>query len=95
VVGKLFADRVIGKDALKTTQVKWWRPTRMISFKVLGENLFLVEFVNSWDKSLILEGRPWVFEGNLFVVEDFNGHVPPKQLGFETVLFGFGCLTFL
>jgi hypothetical protein len=61
VVGKLFADRVIGKDALKTTLVKWWRPTGMISFKVLEENLFLVE------------GRLWVFEGNLFAVEDFNG----------------------
>ena len=21
----------------------------------------------------MLEGRPWVFEGNLFVVEDFDG----------------------
>jgi hypothetical protein len=73
VVGKLFADRVIGKDALKTTLVKWWRPTGMISFKVLEENLFLVEFVNVWDKSRILEGRLWVFEGNLFAVEDFNG----------------------
>lgn len=42
VVGKLIADRVIGKDAIKATLTKGWKPVGTIRFKVLGENLFLV-----------------------------------------------------
>jgi hypothetical protein len=43
----------------------------------LGENLFLVEFEDEWDKARVLEGRPWIFKGNLFSMEDFNGLTPP------------------
>ncbi len=75
MVGKLFADQIIGKETIKSTMVKGWRPSGMTSFKVLGENIFLVEFEHLWDKSRVLEGRPWVFKGSLFVVEDFSGTV--------------------
>lgn len=43
LVGKLIADQIIGKDALKSTLTRGWKPTGTITFKVLGENLFLVE----------------------------------------------------
>jgi hypothetical protein len=56
-------------------------------FKVLGDNLFLVEFKHVWGKSRVLEGRPWVFEGNLFLVEDFNGNIPHAQMEFEKTSF--------
>lgn len=54
-----------------------------IIFKVLGDNLFLIEFNNIWDKARVLEGRPWVFEGPLFLVEDFDGRSPPSKLSFD------------
>lgn len=87
VVGKLFADRIIGKEVIKSTLIKGWRPSGMTSFKVLGENIFLVEFEHLWDTSRVLEGRPWVFEGSLFAVVDFSGTVPPAEMNFEKVSF--------
>jgi hypothetical protein len=33
------------------------------------------------------EGRPWVFEGCLFSVADYNGDIPPIQMDFEKVAF--------
>lgn len=56
-------------------------------FRVLGENLFIIEFDNAWDKSRVLEGRPWIFEGHLFSVKDFNGLTPPTQMVFEKAAF--------
>ena len=35
----------------------------------------------------LLEGRPWVFDGTLFVVEDFDGTIPPTQMEFNIAAF--------
>jgi hypothetical protein len=53
MVGKLISDRVIGKDAIKSTLIRGWRPAGTIGFKVLGDNIFLLEFEHSWDKSRV------------------------------------------
>lgn len=83
LVGKLIADCMIGKETVRAKLIRGWRPTGSLSFKELGENLFLLNFEQEWDKSRVMEGRPWVFEGLLFSVEEFNGIVPPTQLDFE------------
>jgi hypothetical protein len=61
VIGKLFADHIVSKETIKNTLLRWWKLSETISFKILGENLFLVEFTNEDDKRRVLEGRPWVF----------------------------------
>lgn len=56
----------------------------------MGENLFLMKFEHFWDKSRVLEGRPWIFEGILFSVEDFEGLTLPTQMDFTLVAFWVG-----
>jgi hypothetical protein len=87
LVGKLIADRTVGKDTIKATLLRGWRPSGNIVFKVLGANLFLIDFEHVWDKAEVLHGRPWVFEGNLFSVEDFNGSIAPAKMEFNKAFF--------
>jgi hypothetical protein len=87
LIGKLISDRAIGKDALRTKLVRGWKPKGSISFRVLGEDLFLVDFEQYNDKARVLKGRPWVFEGSLFSVEDFDGATPPSEIPFERAAF--------
>lgn len=87
LVGKLLADRMVGKESIRSKLILGWRPTGSISFKALGENLFLIEFEYSCDKDRVLEGRPWGFEGSLFAVADFDGVTPPNQMNFDTAAF--------
>ena len=47
--------------------------------------MFLIEFEDPWDKSRVLEGRLWDFEGSLFAVEDFDGMTPPGEIEFDKV----------
>lgn len=61
LMGKLIVDRLVSKETIKSTLIKGWKPSGLIGFKVLGANLFLVEFEHFWDKSRVLEGRPWIF----------------------------------
>jgi hypothetical protein len=62
-------------------------PTGNLTFKVLGENLFLLDFENDWDKARVMEGRPWAFERNLFAVEEFDGIASPNEIEFNHVAF--------
>jgi hypothetical protein len=72
VLGKLVTNRMVSKEAIKMTLMRWWKPSGSFSFQVLGENMFLVEFTNVGDKKRILVGRPWVFEGSLFLLKNFD-----------------------
>jgi hypothetical protein len=87
LVGKLLVDRIFGKDTIKSMLIRGWQPSGTTVVKNLGNNLFLIEFQHSWDKSRVLEGRPWVFEGHLFSVHDFDGAVVPVTLDFDSASF--------
>jgi hypothetical protein len=87
LVGKLIADRIIGKDTIRAKMLQKWRPSGSTSFKVIGENLFLIDFEYSWDKSRVLEGRPWTFEGSLLSLEEFDGLTPPTEIPFDKAAF--------
>jgi hypothetical protein len=87
LIGKLISDCVIGKDTLGSTLVRGWKPKGSISFRVLGKNLFLVDYEYYSDKARVLKGRPWVYEGSLFSIEDFDGATPPSKIPFEKAAF--------
>jgi hypothetical protein len=87
VVGKLFVDHIVSKETIKKELLTWWKLLGTISFKILGENLFLIEFTSEEDKGRVLEGRPWVFEGSLFLIEDFDGCTSPAELSFDKAAF--------
>lgn len=64
LVGKLIADRIVRKKIMRSMLLRGWKPSGTPYFKVLGDKLVLVDFVNERDKKRMLEGRPWVFEGS-------------------------------
>jgi hypothetical protein len=55
-VGKLIADHLVSKGIIQTTLLCGWKPSGTSTFKVLGDNLFLVDFVTEKDKQRVLEG---------------------------------------
>jgi len=87
LVGKLVADRIIPKEFYKAPLLRAWKPAGSASFKVIGENMFIVEFENEWDKSRIMEGRPWLFDGNLVSLAEFDGLTPPAKINFDKASF--------
>jgi hypothetical protein len=86
-VGKLVADHLVSEKAILTSLLRGWKPSKTPIFTVLRDNLFLVEFADENDKTSVLEGRPWVFEGNLFAVEDYDGLTTPSEISFDKAAF--------
>jgi hypothetical protein len=87
IIGKLLSERIVSKETIKDSLLGWWRIKGFSTFKILGGNLFLIEFEKASDKARVLEGRPWVFEGNLFLVEDFDGRTSPSEFTFDWASF--------
>jgi hypothetical protein len=87
LVGKLLTDRFVGKDVIRRTLIRGWRPTGNLSFKVVGENVFIMEFEKEGDKVRVLKGRPWICDGNLFSIEDFDGRSSPAEINFFQAAF--------
>jgi hypothetical protein len=87
LVGKLIADHLVSKEIILTSLLRGWKPSKTPTFTVLGDNLFLVEFADESYKISVLEGRPWVFEGNLFVVEDYDRLTTPSDFQFDKAAF--------
>jgi hypothetical protein len=67
---------------LKIPMLRAWQPFGGVSFRTLGENMFLIEFENGWERSKVMEGRPWVFDGNLVSLAYFDGLTFPICTGF-------------
>jgi hypothetical protein len=87
VLGKLITDRMVGREAIQTKLTQWWKMWGKLSFKILGENTFLIEFEDPRDKVKVLAGRPWAFENNLFIIEDFDGLSSISNFTFEKEAF--------
>jgi hypothetical protein len=91
-VGKLVSDRIISKETIKSKLLRLWKLKESFTFKILGGNLFLLEFDLARDKERVIEGQPWSFEGNLFMLEDFDGRTSSSEFTFDKASF-WVCMT--
>jgi len=64
-----------------------WKILGTVSFKVLGDNLFLLDFEHEWDKTQVMGERPWLFDANLVTIAEFDGFTPLSQMDFEKAAF--------
>lgn len=87
LIGKLLSEQGVSKETIRRKLIWGWRPTDSLTFKILGDNLFLIKFANYCDKIRVLEGRPWIFEGVLFSVEDFDRSIAPTEVDFSKASF--------
>lgn len=50
-----------------------WSAAKEVTFKVKGDNLFLVQFHCLGDWTRVMEGGPWLFRGAPVVLEEYDG----------------------
>ncbi|XP_042974300.1 uncharacterized protein LOC122305841 [Carya illinoinensis] len=87
LVGKIFIDRQIGKEVVSKTMEKVWKVSRPVAFQEFRSNCFILTFANLRDRSRILDGRPWQFDGHIFVLKVFDERTQPHLIHFDTELF--------
>lgn len=80
LVVKYWMERKYNKKAFKSVLSKLWQSVGRVSFKELQDNLWLFEFAEEDDKRKVLDGRPWSFDLQILVIQDFDGLIPPSQM---------------
>ncbi|KAL5747729.1 hypothetical protein ACOSP7_024746 [Xanthoceras sorbifolium] len=73
LVGKVFATKVINRDAFRYAISRIWRTTREFEIKSVGANTFVFQFKCEGDRKRVLEGWPWCFDKNLLVLREIQG----------------------
>ncbi|KAL5806106.1 hypothetical protein ACOSQ4_028839 [Xanthoceras sorbifolium] len=83
LVGKIFANRVINRDAFRAAIPRIWRTTRDFEIKSVGTNTFIFQFKCEGDRKRVLEGGPWCFYKNLLVLREIQGVGKISDLDFN------------
>jgi hypothetical protein len=82
LVGRLWSEKKTNKEAFKSVLSGIWRLRGRVFFKEIQDNLWLFEFTKADDKRRVLEGRPWSFDRQMIVINDFDGKITPSQMVF-------------
>jgi hypothetical protein len=72
-MAKVMADRPIRAEVLEATLGKIWCPIKGVECKDLGDNRFLITFLQGSEKWRALEDGPWIVGRDLVVLADFDG----------------------
>ncbi|KAG2674102.1 hypothetical protein I3760_13G120100, partial [Carya illinoinensis] len=79
----IMAEKIINKEAFKSTMAKIWRCTSWIQFSEVGPNKFLVEFNSDQDLKRVIEGRPWAFDRWLLCLQTYDGSKSINEIVFN------------
>ncbi|XP_040987678.1 uncharacterized protein LOC121235396 [Juglans microcarpa x Juglans regia] len=86
LISKIWSDRQIGKNIIETTMAKVWRLSKPAIFIEMGKNIFVITFATHADKNRVMSGRPWFFDGQMFVLKVFDGYTPLNKMSFDDVV---------
>jgi hypothetical protein len=82
LVGKLWTERAINKEAFRTVLSRLWRTVGQVVFKELQDNCWLFEFSGESDRQRVMAGRPWSYDRVALVLIDFDGQTALSQMDF-------------
>ncbi|XP_042950149.1 uncharacterized protein LOC122282261 [Carya illinoinensis] len=87
LIGKIWCDRQLGKQVVESTMARIWRLSKPAVLKEVGRNVFVLSFATHANKERVEAGRPWFFDGQLFVIIPFDGNTPLQALKFDAAPF--------
>lgn len=83
LIGRLSSKRRIQKEVFRSMMARLWKTMGNVVFKELHENLWLFEFSTEGDKLWVKEGRPWLFDWSVLVLQNVDETIPLLQMDFH------------
>jgi hypothetical protein len=60
---------------------------------IVPKEFFKGPLIRAW-RARVMEGRPWLFDGNLVSLAEFDGITPPSKMNFDKESFWMRSITF-
>ncbi|KAL0396531.1 UNVERIFIED_CONTAM: hypothetical protein Scaly_0101500 [Sesamum calycinum] len=80
VVGRLLSHQSSNFEALKNSLMAVLQPVKGMSVWRISEERFCLKFNHRLDFLRALEGRPWVFDKNLIILEQVGNNDKPEEV---------------
>ncbi|KAL6582339.1 hypothetical protein OROMI_006353 [Orobanche minor] len=80
---KIFAGRVVNREALKTQLPRILQANNDIEIEIMGDNLFIVNFSSQAERRNALLNGPWHFSQSLMIFKEVAGLQKPSEVRFE------------
>lgn len=82
LIGKIWVDRAIGRSIIEGIMSKIWKLSVKATFRELGQNVFLLSFATHANKQWVVSRRMWLFDNNLFALEEYDGFTKLQNMRF-------------
>lgn len=70
----------LNTERFKRQMVNLWRPKARVTIVELEEGLFSFGFDNDRERSLVLSGGPWFYDGALLILAEANSLAHPARV---------------
>ena len=80
LVGKVVTVRSFNFDALKRTLNQVWAISKGAIFRMIENELFVVQFGCKRDKEKVMAGRPWTFDQSLVLLQEIDADIQPSNI---------------
>lgn len=77
----------IVNERFKRRMMHLWRPKARVSIEELEDDLFSFGFDNRRQKTMVLKGRPWMYDGALLVLAEADTLAHPSRIALHTQEF--------
>lgn len=87
LIGKVFGDKKANIVGISSTMMKLWGRNGLCKVVMLDQNIYQFIFKEASARSGILQGRPWIFENQLLVLQRWEEQLSWKEFSFNTSPF--------
>lgn len=87
LIGKLLANKPYNKEALKRTMTNLWKPKARVTIVDIGHDRFSFAFPSQDERTKILSGGPWLFDGFLLALAEADGTTNPYLIPLTSQAF--------
>lgn len=83
LVGKIFAMRVVNREALRSQLPKILQARRDIEVEIVGDNMFVVSFSSQTERRNTLLNGPWHLSNSIMLSKEVQGLQKPSEVCFD------------
>ncbi|KAL8525118.1 hypothetical protein ACS0TY_014654 [Phlomoides rotata] len=87
LIGKVLTNKTFNAFGMLETIRKAMNPSRGLTVKEIGKNLFLFQFKSVVDMQSIPSREPWHFDKNVILLKELLSGEQPSTIEFNTVTF--------
>jgi hypothetical protein len=83
LAGKVLYQNIFHIQTISSALRPAWGNPKGLSFRSVGENMFVADFESQRDRDRIKAGSPWHVSNNAVIIEEFVDHMRPSELKFD------------